>query len=97
MMARKQTTEAPAVSNGSPKKRSSADSDNHDVKRPRLQESTDKARWRLSSEGGRHTWHYLEDDEATKEWPQSYADKYFLGMPLVKHPAVSSHNTDVTC
>ncbi|KAK3501384.1 terpenoid cyclases/protein prenyltransferase alpha-alpha toroid [Neurospora crassa] len=82
MMARKQATEAPAVSNGSPKKRSSADSDNHNVKRPRLQESTDKARWRLSSEGGRHTWHYLEDDEAAKEWPQSYADKYFLGMPL---------------
>lgn len=96
-MARKQVTEAPGASNGATKKRSSVDSDDHDAKRPRLQESTDKARWRLRSEGGRHTWHYLEDDEAAKEWPQSYADKYYLGMPLVNHPAESSHNVAVTC
>jgi lanosterol synthase len=32
---------------------------------------------------GRQTWHYLEDDEQNKEWPQSVADKYFLGLQTV--------------
>lgn len=48
-----------------------------------LQDRTDYSRWRLLDEAGRHTWHYLEDDEAAEKWPQSLADKYFLGLPLV--------------
>jgi lanosterol synthase len=52
-------------------------------KRPRLSSRTDYSKWRLLDERGRQTWHYLEDDEATKEWPQSTADKYFLGLPTV--------------
>jgi len=37
----------------------------------------------MRDDQSRQTWHYLEDDEAAKQWPQSYADKYFLGLPLV--------------
>ncbi|KAH7318251.1 squalene/oxidosqualene cyclase [Stachybotrys elegans] len=48
---------------------------------PQLYESTDRTRWRMKDDDGAHTWHYLEDDEAAKEWPQSYADKYFLNLP----------------
>ncbi|PQE28585.1 lanosterol synthase protein [Rutstroemia sp. NJR-2017a WRK4] len=50
-------------------------------KRPKLQERTDYSRWRMLDEKGRQTWHYLEDDEDAQEWPQSTADKYFLGLP----------------
>ncbi|QSZ30996.1 hypothetical protein DSL72_000557 [Monilinia vaccinii-corymbosi] len=49
--------------------------------RPKLQERTDYSRWRLLDERGRQTWHYLEDDEDAAEWPQTTADKYFLGLP----------------
>jgi lanosterol synthase len=53
------------------------------VRKPVLSERTDYTRWRLLDERGRQTWHYLEDDEDAKEWPQSTADKYFLGLPTV--------------
>jgi hypothetical protein len=53
------------------------------AKRPKLQERTDYSRWRMLDEKGRQTWHYLEDDEDAQEWPQSTADKYFLGLPTV--------------
>ncbi|CAL8584248.1 Lanosterol synthase (Oxidosqualene--lanosterol cyclase) [Xanthoria parietina] len=42
---------------------------------------TDPSRWRLLDEQGRQTWHYLQSDEEIKEWPQSIADRYFLGLP----------------
>ena len=44
---------------------------------------TDYARWRLLDDRGRQTWHYLESDEESEKWPQSVADKYFLGLPTV--------------
>jgi len=53
------------------------------VREPHLQERTDYSRWRMLDERGRQTWHYLEDDQKIKEWPQSTADKYFLGLPTV--------------
>jgi lanosterol synthase len=53
------------------------------TKRPKLQERTDYSRWRLLDERGRQTWHYLENDEDAAEWPQTTADKYFLGLPTV--------------
>ncbi|TAQ87209.1 hypothetical protein B7494_g4465 [Chlorociboria aeruginascens] len=71
------------TSNGKPVKRS-VDPDSHNTqpaKRPKLQERTDYTRWRLLGERGRQTWHYLEDDEDAKEWPQTIADRYFLGLP----------------
>ncbi|EFY94183.2 squalene/oxidosqualene cyclase family protein [Metarhizium robertsii] len=43
---------------------------------------TDLTRWRLRDNDSRHTWHYLDNDAAAKDWPQSYADKYYLGLPL---------------
>lgn len=68
----------------SAKKRTADTSDTeHQLKKPRLEESTDKTRWRMKDEDGRHTWHYLEDDDAAKAWPQSQADKWYLGLPLV--------------
>ena len=61
-----------------------ATTDDHEKKRPRLDERTDFSRWRMRDDAGRHTWHYLEDDEENEKWPQSYADKYFLGLPMVR-------------
>lgn len=52
-----------------------------------LKEHTDKTRWRLLDEGGRQTWHYLEDDKEAEAWPQSFADKYFLSLPTVRIPS----------
>lgn len=46
-------------------------------------EVTDIQKWRLLDERGRQTWHYLETDEEVKAWPQSTADRYHLGLPLV--------------
>jgi lanosterol synthase len=44
---------------------------------------TDYTRWRLKDDRGCQTWHYLESEEEIKAWPQSTADKYFLGMDTV--------------
>ncbi|KAL8679021.1 MAG: hypothetical protein Q9186_004677 [Xanthomendoza sp. 1 TL-2023] len=43
-------------------------------------QQTDPARWRLLDERGRQTWHYLQSDDELKAWPQSIADRYFLGL-----------------
>ena len=53
-------------------------------------ETTDIQRWRLLDEAGQQTWHYLEADEEVKAWPQSTADRYFLGLPLVNLTAAPS-------
>ncbi|KAL2269686.1 hypothetical protein VTJ83DRAFT_1870 [Remersonia thermophila] len=89
-MARKKTTTSTAAAtatdtNGTSRKRlSNAADDEHDAKRlrPQLADKTDYSRWRMRDDHGRQTWVYLEDDQAVKEWPQSVADKYFLGLPL---------------
>lgn len=52
-------------------------------KQPRIEGKTDHTRWRLKDDDSRHTWHYLTDDKAAEEWPQSYAEKYYLNLPLV--------------
>lgn len=62
---------------------SSVNEEVQQAKRPKLLERTNHTRWRCLDEKGRQTWRYLEDDEDVKEWPQSKADKYFLGLPLV--------------
>jgi lanosterol synthase len=46
-------------------------------------EKTDYTRWRLKDDRGCQTWHYLTSDEEVKAWPQSTADKYFLGLNTV--------------
>jgi lanosterol synthase len=46
-------------------------------------EKTDYLRWRLKDDRGCQTWHYLETDTEMKAWPQSTADKYFLGLDTV--------------
>ncbi|KAL2754855.1 hypothetical protein ACRALDRAFT_1051357 [Sodiomyces alcalophilus JCM 7366] len=51
-------------------------------KRPKVEDKMDVSRWRMDDQDGRHRWIYLEDEEAAKKWPQSYADKYYLGLPL---------------
>jgi hypothetical protein len=45
-------------------------------------QKTDATRWRLRDVDGQQTWHYLSEEQA-KEWPQTTADKYFLGLPTV--------------
>jgi lanosterol synthase len=50
---------------------------------PRVAEKTDRSRWRLLDESGRLTWHYLEDDDSARKWPQSVADKWYLGLDTV--------------
>ncbi|KAI7879668.1 terpene synthase [Lichtheimia hyalospora FSU 10163] len=42
---------------------------------------TDLSRWRLRVEEGAQTWHYLETDQECREWPQTFWDKYHLGLP----------------
>lgn len=73
-----------ALSEKQHKKRPSDDDLEKASKRPRLEEKTDLTRWRMLDENGRHTWRYLEDDEAVREWPQSYADKWYLGLETVR-------------
>ncbi|KAH7165772.1 oxidosqualene:lanosterol cyclase [Dactylonectria macrodidyma] len=51
-------------------------------KQPRIEGKTDHTRWRLRDDDSRHTWHYLADDKDAEEWPQSYAEKWFLNLPL---------------
>ncbi|KAL7945284.1 lanosterol synthase [Trichoderma barbatum] len=63
------------------RKRASDDSDSF-PKRPKLEAKTDLRRWRVKDDDSRHTWHYLADDKAAAEWPQSYAEKWFLNLPL---------------
>lgn len=58
----------------------------HEAKRQKVAEPVDKTRWRMKADGGRHTWHYLEDDAAVNEWPQTYADKWYMGLPMVGVP-----------
>lgn len=45
---------------------------------------TDHTRWRLRNVRGRQTWHYLSSDEELKAWPMSDADKWYLGLSLVR-------------
>jgi len=76
----------PVVGNGKTKKRAgdtNGSTDKHGAKRQRIETRTDFTRWRMRDDESRQTWHYLEDDDAAKEWPQSVADKYYLGLPLV--------------
>lgn len=51
-------------------------------KQPRIGGRIDQTRWRIKDDDSRHTWHYLADDKAAQEWPQSYAEKYYLNLPL---------------
>lgn len=82
----------PLLEKGLTKKRlSDAGDHDHATKRQRVEERTDYSRWRLRDDHGRHTWHYLEDDDEAKKWPQTKADKYFLGLPLVSIPGSSCY------
>jgi lanosterol synthase len=58
------------------------------LKRRKLGERTDYARWRIRDDNSDHTWIYLEDDEAAKSWPQSKAEKWHLGLGVVGCPTV---------
>jgi lanosterol synthase len=53
-------------------------------KQPRISSQLDTTRWRLKDDDSRHTWHYLENDDDAKEWPQSYAEKWYLNLPMVR-------------
>lgn len=75
------------IGNGSAKSRKRASDDGDSFpKRPRLEAKTDLTRWRVKDDDSRHTWHYLADDKAAAEWPQSYAEKWYLNLPLVCPP-----------
>ena len=51
-------------------------------------QKTDPTRWRLLDDKGRQTWHYLKTDAEVKEWPQSVADKWYLGLDTVRQPCL---------
>ena len=59
---------------------------------------TDYTRWRMLDENGRQTWHYLSSDAEVKDWPQTMADKHYLGLPKVPMPPmkVLGSSTDLT-
>ena len=46
-------------------------------------QKTDRNLWRLNDDDSRHTWHLLLDEAAARDWPQTYAEKWFLDLPLV--------------
>lgn len=46
----------------------------------RIQSMTDLAGWRLKVEDGRQTWEYLESEKKRQEHPQTFGDKYWLGV-----------------
>jgi lanosterol synthase len=74
----------PLLEKGTTRKRlSNAGDHDHATKRQRLEEKTDYSRWRMWDDHGRQSWRYLEDDDEAEKWPQTLADKYFLGLPLV--------------
>jgi lanosterol synthase len=52
-------------------------------KRPTVEAKTDHKRWRMKDDDSHLTWHYLTDAKAAEDWPQSYAEKYYLNLPLV--------------
>lgn len=52
-------------------------------------DKTDYARWRLHDNDGRLTWRYLESDEENEKWPQTFYDKYNLGLPTVSDSKTS--------
>lgn len=54
---------------------------------------TDYTRWRLKDERGCQTWHYLETEDEIEQWPQSLADKWHLGIDLVRGPPSLQHYT----
>ena len=65
---------------------------------------TDHNRWRLSDERGRQRWFYLKTKKEAEEWPQTTADRFHLGMPLVcktestlkqAHPALTKSPLNV--
>ncbi|KAI8711754.1 Terpene cyclase/mutase family member [Fusarium sp. LHS14.1] len=45
-------------------------------------QKTDRKLWRLSDDDSRHTWHLLPDEDAARDWPQTYAEKWFLDLPM---------------
>lgn len=93
------TASEPAPGDAEIKKRGAQfdhDGTARDSKRPRIAEKTDFTRWRMRDDESRQTWHYLEDDEAAKRWPQTYADKYYLGLPLVKPPTLTNGSSALT-
>jgi len=59
-------------------------------------EKTDYSRWRLKDDRGCQTWHYLKNDEEVKAWPQTKADKYFLGLETVHPPPKRKANAAPT-
>lgn len=71
------------------RKRASDDSADSFPKRPKVGGKTDLTRWRMKDDESRHTWHYLEDDKAAEEWPQSYAEKWYLNLPMVRFSTAS--------
>jgi hypothetical protein len=50
---------------------------------PSYGQKTDRNLWRLNDDDSRHTWHLLPDEDAARDWPQTYAEKWFLDLPLV--------------
>lgn len=42
---------------------------------------TDLTRWRLNVDNGRHMWEYVRDDEELKRRPQTFLERYWLGLP----------------
>jgi len=56
--------------------------ENKSVEQPK-DVKTDYTRWRLVDERGRQTWEYLASDEKAKQWTQTTADKYHVGLNTV--------------
>lgn len=48
-----------------------------------VQKTTDRTKWRLHNDRGCHIWRYLDSEEEARKWPQSTADKWYMGLDTV--------------
>ncbi|OLY79011.1 Protostadienol synthase A [Smittium mucronatum] len=54
---------------------------------------TDLTRWRLNVAEGRQTWEYLQSDEECQNRPQTFVEKYWIGLPYesqIKEPTLTA-------
>jgi len=70
----------------STRKRGEVENKANGVKKPteRIEDPrTDRSRWRMVNDRGEQTWTYLKSEEQAKQWPQTDADKWYLGLNIV--------------
>jgi lanosterol synthase len=77
-------TNGAATSNGTVNRAAKTNAGTVKARGGELESKTNYDWWRLENVRGRQIWKYLESEEERARWPQSIADKYFLGLDTVR-------------